>query len=55
MDDVNPFSSSDKVWTICPYIHDKICDAASLQAGLEAMAEMVETIDAEELNRKIKL
>jgi hypothetical protein len=52
---VNPFSCSDKVWVINPYIHDKICDKASLESGLKSMAEMVEGIGIEELNKKIKL
>ena len=52
---VNPFSSSDKVWIICPYVHDKICSKASLELGLKSMAEMVEAIDAEGLSNKIKL
>lgn len=52
---VNPFSDSDKVWLICPYIHDKICDRTSLESGLKSMAEMVNPIGLEELNNKIKL
>ena len=51
----NPFSSSDKIWTINPYTHDKVCDKASLELGLRAMAEMVAPIGIEELNNKIKL
>ena len=51
---VNPFSSSDKVWAICPYIHDRICDKSSLELGLKSMAEMVEIIGLEELSNKIK-
>ena len=49
---INPFSSSDKVWIICPYVHDKICDKASLELGLKSMAEMVNTIGIEELSKK---
>ncbi|MCH8003502.1 MAG: hypothetical protein IH934_02630 [Nanoarchaeota archaeon] len=52
---VNPFSDSDKVWVICPYIHDKICDRTSLESGLKSMAEMVNPLGLEELNNKIKL
>lgn len=51
---INPFSSSDKVWTISPNIHDKICDKTSLELGLKSMAEMVEIISLEELSNKIK-
>mgnify|MGYP000014626821 CR=1 FL=1 len=52
---VNPFSGSEKVWTINPNIHDKVCDIASLELGLRTMAEMVAPIGIEELNNKIKL
>ena len=52
---VNPFSSSDKIWTINLPIHDKVCDKAPLELGLRAMAEMVVPIRIEELNNKIKL
>ena len=52
---INPFSTSDKVWIIRPYIHDRICDKASLELGLRSMAEMVNTINVEEISRKIKL
>ena len=52
---VNPFSNSDKVWIICPYVHDKICSKASLELGLKSMAEMVEIIDVKGLDNKIKL
>ena len=52
---INPCSSSDKVWIIRPYIHDRICDKASLELGLRAMAEMVDIMNVEELSRKIKL
>ena len=52
---VNPFSSSDKVWTINPYIHDKVCEKTALEDGLKAMAEMVNPLGLEELSNKIKL
>jgi len=52
---VNPFSVSDKVWIIYPYIHDKICDKESLELGLKSIAEMVNQIGLEELKNKIKL
>ena len=50
---VNPFSNSDKVWTISPYIHEKVCDKLSLESGLKSMAEMVGTISVEELNKRL--
>lgn len=51
---VNPFSDSEKVWTIIPYVHDKICDKGSLELGLNSMAGMSAAIGMEELNRKVK-
>ena len=50
---MNPFSNSDKVWAISPYIHEKVCDKMSLESGLKSMAEMVETISVEELNKRL--
>lgn len=52
---INPFSTSDMVWTINPHAHDKICDKASLENGLKSLAEMVEPIGVEELSRRVKL
>ena len=52
---INPFSTADKAWVICPYIHDKVCDKASLELGLKSMAEMVDIIGMDELNKKAKL
>lgn len=51
---INPFSSADKVWAINPYVHNKICDNASLEPGLKSMSEMVAPLGTEELNNKIK-
>ena len=51
----NPFSNSDKIWIINPYVHDRICDKSSLELGLRSMAEMVEHLGVEELNNKVKL
>jgi len=51
---INPFSKTDKAWIIFPYVHDKICDAASLSRGLTAMAEMVESIDSDALLMKLQ-
>jgi len=42
------------VWTINPYIHDRVCDKASLELGLRFMAEMVNPIGMDELNNKVK-
>jgi len=52
---INPFSKLDKVWTLTPYTHDKICEKDSLELGLKTMAEMVEPIDKVNLKRNIKL
>ena len=51
---VNPFSESDKAWAIIPYVHDKICDRASLDLGLKSMADMVMFTGIEEINKRIK-
>ena len=52
---INPFSNIDEVWAMNPYIHDRICDKASLELGLKSMAEMVIPIGTEELHNKIRL
>lgn len=46
---VNPFSGSEEKWTLKPYLHNQVCDRASLLLGLKAMAELVEPIDEETL------
>ena len=51
----NPFSSMDKVWTINPHIHNKICDLSSLELGLRAMAELVVPIGIGEFRSNVKL
>ncbi len=48
---VNPFSKTDKIWIIYPYVHQRIADEASLALGLKAMFEIVEPIDAAEAGR----
>lgn len=52
---VNPFSNADKVWTICPYVHNRICDNVSLELGLASLAEIVEPLGIEKLNNEVKL
>jgi len=52
---INPLSSTEKVWAISPYIHDRICDSSSLELGLKSMAEMVTPLGIEELNNKVRL
>ena len=52
---INPLSSTEKVWAISPYIHDRICDKSSLELGLKSMAEMVTPLGIEELSNKIRL
>ena len=49
----NPFSELDKKWIISPHIHNKICDASSLENGLKSMFEMVEPIEEEQLIAKL--
>ena len=50
----NPFSQTDKKWTIYPHTHDKIGDHSSLELGLKSMFDMVEPINEQQLNSKIK-
>ena len=51
---MNPFSSTDKVWAISPYMHDKIGDKSSLELGLKTMSEMVALLGLGELDNKVK-
>lgn len=44
---VNPFSAQEEKWVLKPFLHDRVCDRASLLQGLKAMAELVEPVDAE--------
>ena len=41
---VNPESSTDKKWAICPHAHNKIADISSLKPGLMSIAEGVEKV-----------
>ena len=50
---VNPFSKTDKIWIIYPYIHQRIADESSLALGLKAMFDVVEPITANEAARII--
>lgn len=51
---VNPFSATEEKWVLKPYLHNKICDKASLLQGLKAMAELVKPIDEETLTLKVR-
>ena len=51
---INPFSKLDKVWILFPCVHDKICDKTSLEQGLKSMSGMVEQINYNELEQKLK-
>ena len=50
---INPFSETDKKWTVFPHTHHKICDEPSLENGLKTMFEMVEPIEEGQLTAKI--
>lgn len=50
---VNPFSKTEKIWIIYPYIHQRIADEQSLALGLKAMFDVVEPITALEAGRII--
>lgn len=51
---VNPFSQLDKRWIIHPYTHHKISEESSLETGLKAMFEIVDSISKEELSKRVK-
>ena len=42
------------MWILFPYTHNKICDKASLEQGLKSMSVMVEQINYNELEQKLK-
>jgi len=42
---LNPFSKTEKAWTIFPYTHSKIADEDSLKTGIQSMFGQVETVD----------
>jgi len=42
---LNPFSRTDKLWTIFPHTHNLIADEASLNTGLQSMFIQVEQVD----------
>jgi len=50
---INPFSELDKKWIICPYIHNRICDADALVNGLKSIYSTVEPITEDQLQRLI--
>lgn len=51
---INPFSDLEKKWIIKPYIHDKICDKASLKTGLKSMFETVEVLNEDAVKTKFE-
>ena len=50
---INPFSNLDRKWILCPYVHNKICDDASLVNGLKSIFSTVEMITEEQLHNLI--
>ena len=50
---LNPFSASEKKWVINPYTHNKICDPASLKAGLKSIFDTVDAITEAEFKSLI--
>ena len=50
----NPFSAADKKWAVFPHTHHKICDESSLETGLKAMFDSVDTIDEQQLAEKVR-
>ena len=51
---VNPFSKTEKRWTIYPMTHDLITDKAGLKSGLVALFITVEPITKEEIENILK-
>lgn len=47
---VNPFSTQDTKWTVCPYTHDKVTEKASFSTGLKSMFDSVDAMDEIERN-----
>lgn len=43
----NPFSTQEEKWVLKPFLHNRVCDRASLLQGLKAMAELVDPIGEE--------
>jgi hypothetical protein len=50
---INPFSQLDTKWIINPYIHNKICDNASLLTGLKSIFGTVEPISEDQFKRLV--
>ena len=50
---INPFSQLDTKWIINPYIHNKICDNASLLTGLKSIFGTVEPISEDQYKRLV--
>ena len=48
---LNPFSKTEKLWTIFPHTHDLIADEASLKTGLQTMFEQVESAERAEVEK----
>ncbi len=47
----NPFSKTDKSWSVFPYTHNRISDFSALKPGLNTMFEQVEEADKDEINK----
>jgi len=47
----NPFSKTEKLWTIFPYTHDRIADDASLKSGIRTMFEQVESVERSKVEK----
>lgn len=50
----NPYSRTEKIWTIMPHIHNKIADNESLTLGLKTMAENVDETTKEEFKKIVE-
>lgn len=48
---LNPFSKTEKSWTIFPYTHDMIADSATLKSGIKSMFEQVEEVEKDKVEK----
>ncbi len=51
---VNPFSKTEKFWTIYPNVHDFVTERPVLSLGLKTMFEQVDSITKQEFEKVIR-
>lgn len=50
----NPFSKTERIWTIMPHMHSRIADPQSLKLGLTTMFENVEEADVKNFKKIVE-